>query len=120
MNQGIRDGFKAFLEVSEIQARQHQQALGFSFSLLDAHNPQSLLGSHPLPKPARLSLLRSEAAGLGQKSFHKFTNQALIFCPDHAHANCCTSSKAQRFERSFPWIQQPPASHEMLGGLNTG
>lgn len=78
---GIRDGFKALLGVSEILALVHQQALDFPLGLLDASNPHSLVGNHPLPKSARLLLLQSEAAGLGQKSFQELTDQDLVFPP---------------------------------------
>lgn len=85
-SRGIRDGFNAFLEVSEILAVWHQQALDFPVGLLEAHNPHPPWGNRSLPKSARLLLLRSEAVGPSQKSFHQFAHHALIFHQDSAPA----------------------------------
>lgn len=89
---GIGDGFKALLGVSETLVLVHQQALDFPLGLLDANNPHSLVGNHPVPKSARLLLLQSEAAGLGQKSFQELADQDLVFHPGSAQANCSISS----------------------------
>lgn len=63
MKRGIRDGVKAFLEVSEIPVVYHQQALRFPLGLSDAHNPHSLMGNTPpTPKSARLFLLQLDWA----------------------------------------------------------
>lgn len=93
-SRGIRDGFNAFLEVSEILAVRHQQALDFPVGLLEAHNPHPPVGESLPAKVSEAPVTAIRGSGTEPKELSPVHPSRPHFPSRFCPCACCSSSES--------------------------